>query len=257
MSGTSGNVIELYNGLVKHTIRGGHEWFRFADHDVRTDEATVEIYDEIGYFGIVAADFTAALSALPKSTRTINLRINSPGGSVFEGLAIANRLREHKATVNVTVDGVAASIASVIAMAGDTVTMARGSQMMIHNPSGLVLGGSAEMRKMADVLDQLARDSIADAYRAKAGGTANEWLARMAEESWYGPAKALAVGLADAADVGGDGGDEPTDRKTFDLTAYGFRYPGREAAPDPLAADMKRRSQATVARVRDLRKERK
>jgi ATP-dependent protease ClpP protease subunit len=120
---------------------------------------------------------------------------------VFAGLTIANRLREHKATVNVTVDGVAASIASVIAMAGDTVTMARGSQMMIHNPRAWSWAGPADMRKMADVLDQLARDSIADAYRAKAGGEVADWLDRMAAETWYGPAEAVAVGLADVADA--------------------------------------------------------
>lgn len=242
--------------LAEFKVRGGHEWFRFANHDVRTDEATVEIYDEVGMWGITAADFTAALDALPKSTKTINLRINSGGGSVFGGLTIANRLRDHKATVNVTVDGVAASIASVIAMSGDTVTMARGSQMMIHNPSGVVMGQSADMRKMADVLDHLAVTSIADAYLSKAGGTADEWLARMAEESWYGPAEAVALRLADVADTG-ESEDEPAARITHDLTAYGWKHAGREHAPDPLAQDRARRSRAIVARVRDLRKERK
>jgi ATP-dependent protease ClpP protease subunit len=245
----------LVGELAEFKVRGGHDWFRL-DHDVRTDEAVVEIYDEIGMWGVTAADFTAALDALPKSTKTINLRINSPGGGVFAGLTIANRLRAHKATVNVTVDGVAASIASVIAMAGDHVTMARGSQMMIHNPSGVVLGGAADMRKMADVLDQLARDSIADAYRAKAGGEIADWLDRMAAESWYGPAEAVAVGLADIADAD-PATDEPAARAVFDLTAYGFSHPGRDAAPDPAAADRARRSRAAVARVRGLREESK
>jgi ATP-dependent protease ClpP protease subunit len=246
----------LVGELAEFKVRGGLDWFRFSDHDVRTDEAVVEIYDEIGMWGVTAADFTAALDALPKSTKTINLRINSPGGGVFAGLTIANRLRAHKATVNVTVDGVAASIASVIAMAGDHVTMARGSQMMIHNPSGVVLGGAADMRKMADVLDQLARDSIADAYRAKAGGDIADWLDRMATESWYGPAEAVAVGLADIADAD-PATDEPAARAVFDLTAYGFSHPGRDAAPDPAAADRARRSRAAVARVRGLREESK
>jgi len=246
----------LVGELAEFKVRGGHDWFRFSDHDVRTDEATVEIYDEIGMWGVTAADFTQALDALPKSTKVINLRLNSPGGGVFAGLAIANRLRAHPATVNVTVDGVAASIASVIAMAGDQVTMARGSQMMIHNPSGVVLGGAADMRKMADVLDQLARDSIADSYRAKAGGTTDEWLARMSEETWYGPAEAVAHGLADVADTGTDEDAEDEDvaaRGPFELPAYGFRFPGRDAAPDPVAQDRLRRSRAAVARVRDLR----
>lgn len=251
----SDDVIELFNGLSEVKVRGGHEWFRFANHDVRTDEADVEIYDEIGAWGITAADFTAALAALPKSTKVINLRINSPGGGVFAGLTIANRLREHKATVKVTVDGVAASIASVIAMSGDTVTMGRGSQMMIHNPSGLVMGTADDMDKMAAVLRGLARTSIADAYMKRAGGDEQAWLDRMAAETWYSADEAVAAGLADA--TVDPPADEPAGRKAFDLTAYGFRHPGREAAPDPAAQDRARRSRAIVARVRDLRKERK
>jgi ATP-dependent protease ClpP protease subunit len=251
------DLIELY-GLSEIKVRGGHEWFRFSDHDVRTDAADVEIYDEIGAWGITAADFTAALAALPKSTKTINLRINSPGGGVFAGLAIANRLRDHPATVNVVVDGVAASIASVIAMAGDTVTMNRGSQMMIHNPSGICMGDADDMDQMAATLRNLARTSIADAYVKRAGGEPQDWLDRMAAETWYSADEAVAVGLANAA-----ADDAPTEEAVaasspaFDITAYGFRHSGRDAAPDPLAVDRHKRSQAIVARVRDLRKERK
>lgn len=251
----SGDVIELFNELSEIKVRGGHEWFRFSAHDVRTDSADVEIYDEIGAWGVTAADFTAALAALPKSTKVINLRINSPGGGVFAGLAIANRLREHSATVNVTVDGVAASIASVIAMSGDTVTMGRGSQMMIHDPSGLVMGNAADMRQMADVLDKLARTSIADAYMKKAGGDEATWLDRMSAETWYSAEEAVAAGLADA--TVDPPADEAENVAAFDLTAYGFSHPGRDAAPDPAAADRARRSRAAVARVRGLREERK
>jgi len=256
----------LNGRLQAAAARAGGDWYRMAAHDVRTDEATVEIYDEIGFWGKNASDFAQDLAALPKSTNTINLRINSPGGSVFDGITIANRLREHKATVNVTVDGVAASIASVIAMAGDTVHMAQGAMMMIHNPSGIVMGGAADMREMADVLDKLATETIASAYRAKAGGADQEWLDRMAAESWYGPAEAVALGLADSADTGGGGGgdqdggnepDAPAARITHDLTAYGFSHAGRAAAPDPAAADRARRSRAAVARVRGLREESK
>jgi ATP-dependent protease ClpP protease subunit len=252
------DLIELY-GLSEIKIRGGHEWFRFSDHDVRTDAADVEIYDEIGNYGITAADFTAALAALPKSTKTINLRINSPGGGVFAGLAIANRLREHPATVNVTVDGVAASIASVIAMSGDTVTMGRGATMMIHNPSGVVMGNADDMDQMAATLRKLAKDSIADAYVKKAGGTAQEWLDRMAAETWYSADEAVTIGLANAAvdEAPAEEDAVAASSPAFDITAYGFRHAGREQAPDPLAADRHKRSQAIVARVRNLRKERK
>jgi ATP-dependent protease ClpP protease subunit len=250
------DVLELLGSLTKKKLRGGHEWFRFSNHDVRTDEVMVEIYDDIGHYGITAADFTAALAGLPKSTKTINLRINSGGGSVFEGLTIASRLREHKAQVNVTIDGVAASIASVIAMAGDQVTMARGSQLMIHNPSGLCLGEADEMDQMAALLRKLARDTIADAYMAKAGGTADDWLARMRAETWYSGPEAVTAGLADAAD-GDESDDEPEDRTTHDLTAYGFLHAGRGAAPDPAVTDRSIRSRAALARIQESRKGRK
>jgi ATP-dependent protease ClpP protease subunit len=237
-------MIELLNALGKVQVRGGHEWYRIADADAA--EALVEIYDEIGYFGITAGDFTRDLGSV--KAKTINLRINSPGGSVFDGLTIFNRLREHPATVNVTVDGVAASIASVIAMAGDSVTMGRGAQLMIHNPSGLVMGQSQDMREMADLLDKLARDSIADVYRAKAGGTAEKWLDLMATETWLSADEAVAHGLADT--VAGD--DKAKNQaKIHDLTAYGFRHAGRETAPDPAVLARHNRSNAVKARVRD------
>src|SRR3546814_8255536 len=99
----------------------------------------------------------------PLSTRTYTLvpyttlfrsHISSPGGDVFDGLAILNSLRQHKATVNVVVDGIAASAASFIAMAGDTVKMAPQSVMMIHDASGLVIGNSRDMQEMADLLEK-------------------------------------------------------------------------------------------------------
>lgn len=248
------DVLEVYNGLRKYEIKGGHDWFKISDHDDSAEEVTVSIYDEIGMWGVTAQDFVDALDSLPATTKTINLHLNSPGGGVFDGLTIANRLIQHPANVAVTVDGTAASIASVIAMAGDTVTMGRGSTMMIHNPSGLVLGQSADMRQMADLLDKLARDSIANAYQAKAGpknGSAEDWLDRMAAETWYSGAEAVAVGLAD-----GTTDDKPTTEnasRVHTLTAYGWKHAGRATAPDPLAEDRRNRSLAARARVRDLR----
>lgn len=160
------------------------------------DTAELFMLDEIGYFGITAADFTRELAAL--DVGTINLHISSPGGGVFDGVAIFNRLREHPAKVHVTVDGIAASIASVIAMAGDTVTMGRGAQLMIHCASGVVLGQAIDLRKMADILDKLDRDTIATAYADRAGGTVAHWLDLMAKEQWFSDHEAVAAGLADA-----------------------------------------------------------
>jgi ATP-dependent protease ClpP protease subunit len=160
-----------------------------------SDTAEIFVYDEIGYFGITAGDFTRELAAL--DAPRIALRINSPGGGVFDGHSIANALRRHPATVDVTVDGVAASIASVIAMAGDTVTMGRGTRLMIHDPSGLVVGQATDMRKLADTLDELGKD-IAGQYADRAGRTVQFWLDKMSAETWYGAQEAVDAGLADA-----------------------------------------------------------
>src|SRR3546814_252864 len=107
-------------------------WFEIKN--VAPDVAQVYIYDEIGLWGVTASDFAAELRGV--TANTIDLHISSPGGDVFDGLAILNSLRQHKATVNVVVDGIAASAASFIAMAGDTVKMAPQSVMMIHDASG-------------------------------------------------------------------------------------------------------------------------
>lgn len=227
--------------LRRLAARGGHDWWRIEAKD--SGEVEAWIYDEIGYWGTTADDFARAL---PKDAKTITLRLNSPGGSVFDGVAIYNALKSHQATVNVQVDGVAASIASVIAMAGDTVTMGRGTRMMIHNPSGLVLGQAKDMRETADLLDKLAQD-IGGFYAARAGGSLDQWLASMDAETWYSAAEAVDAGLADSV-----AGVEPSNSaKTFDLTAYGFRYADRSAAPDPGAVARKTRSDAVKARVRE------
>jgi ATP-dependent Clp endopeptidase proteolytic subunit ClpP len=224
--------------------RGPREWYRIEAKDKR---ATVHVYDSIGYWGTTAGDFAREVRAL--DVDTIDLRLNSPGGSVFDGVAIHNTLLDHPARVEVTVDGVAASIASVIAMAGDSVTMGRGTRMMIHNPSGGVIGQAKDMRDMADILDELAKD-MAGFYAGRAGGSVDQWLASMDVETWYSAQEAVDAGLADAV----LGTDNQTDQskasaKAFDLSAYGFRYADRDQAPDPGAVARKARSDAARARV--------
>jgi ATP-dependent protease ClpP protease subunit len=206
------------------------------------DEATVYLYDEISWFwGITADDFAREVAAL--DVGRINLRINSPGGDVFDGVAIYNLLRSHRAEVHVIVDGLAASIASVIAMAGDTITMGAGTQMMVHDPHGVAIGGAEDMRSFADLLDKTAGE-IAGFYTRKAGGTVAEWQAVMDAETWYTGPEAVAAGLADAAE--GTATDEAVaDYRRFDLRARGFRYSGRGASPVPSTVD---RSAALRAR---------
>jgi ATP-dependent Clp protease protease subunit len=128
----------------------------------------------------------------------INLYVNSPGGSVFEGVAIHNMLKRHKAKVNVHVDGLAASIASVIAMAGDTIHMPRNSMLMIHNAWTFTWGNSAELRKAADDLERINQSAI-QSYLQKAGSKLTEDKVKelMDAETWLSADEALQYGLCD------------------------------------------------------------
>ena len=130
--------------------------------------------------------------------KTINLHINSPGGSVFEGISIYNQLKQNKATVNVYVDGLAASIASVIAMSGDTIFMPENSMMMIHNPWTMTMGNAKELRKQADDLDRVGQQSV-KTYLAKADGKIDETNLKqlMDDETWLSADEAVGYGLAD------------------------------------------------------------
>jgi len=147
------------------------------------------------------------LKKIGDEAEQITVNINSLGGSAWDGIAIYNLLNDHKATVDVVITGMAASAASVIAMAGDTVTMRTGSQMMIHDASGICVGNAADMRKTGDALD-VCSDSIADIYAKHAGGTSAEWRTRMRDETWLTVKQAIGLGLADEEDT--DVQDETT-----------------------------------------------
>jgi ATP-dependent Clp protease, protease subunit len=155
----------------------------------------IAIYDEIGLWGISAADFIAEVKALGNVSQ-INLSINSPGGSVFDGLAIHNALKRHKATVNVTIDGVAASIASVIAMAGDDIAIPDNAFMMVHDPSGFAAGTSKDMRELAEALDKI-KTGLISAYAGKTGMDREEIADLMAAETWLTASEAVELGFAD------------------------------------------------------------
>lgn len=145
-----------------------------------------------------ATSFRDALKELGDVT-TINLSINSGGGSVFDGIAIYNMLKSHKATVNVYVEGLAASIASVIAMAGDTITMRSGSMMMVHMPWTLSQGNAEEMRKTADTLEKTG-DSIVDIYSERTGISSDEIRNIMNDETWLSAEEAVEQGWATKLD---------------------------------------------------------
>lgn len=144
--------------------------------------------------GVSARTFQKELSALG-NVDEISLHINSEGGSVFDGLAIYNLLKNHKARVVVDIDGWAASIASVIALAGDEIRIAGNGWMMIHNPSGATYGDSAEMRKTADLLDQI-KGSLVDTYVARTGNKSADVQGWMDDETWFDARTAVERGFA-------------------------------------------------------------
>ena len=157
--------------------------------------AEVAIYDEIGAYGVSAKGFLAELGALPDGT-PVDLRLNSPGGSVFDAVAIYNALKRHAGTVTVWIDGIAASAASYIAMAGDEIVMPENAFLMIHDPSGLAMGTAGDMRAMAEALDKIA-GSLVRGYATKSGKSNDEIAALMAAETWFDAADAVAAGFAD------------------------------------------------------------
>lgn len=157
--------------------------------------AEISIYEEIGIWGVTAGMFARDLKALG-DVSNITLRISSIGGNVFDGLAIYNMLKDHASTITVKVDGIAASIASVIAMAGDTIEMPANTMMMIHDPSGGVYGTAEDMREIAEVLEKV-KAGLVSAYVAKTGLDANEVADLMADETWLTAEEAVAKGFAD------------------------------------------------------------
>jgi ATP-dependent Clp protease protease subunit len=157
--------------------------------------AEVAIYDEIGAYGVSAKGFLAELGALPEGT-PVDLRLNSPGGSVFDAVAIHNALKRHAGPVTVWVDGIAASAASYIAMAGDEIVMPENAFLMIHDPAGLVMGTAEDMRAMAEALDKV-KGSLVSGYAAKSGRTTEEVSGLMSAETWFDASDAVAQGFAD------------------------------------------------------------
>lgn len=154
--------------------------------------------DEVHDGDISAISFRQILSNLG-SIKELNLHINSPGGDVFQGIAIYNMLKQCKAKINVYIDGLAASIASVIAMSGDTIFMPKNAMMMIHNPmAGMVYGNAQELRKQADDLDRITQSSITT-YLDKAGDKLDEDTLKklMDSETWLTADHALEYGLCD------------------------------------------------------------
>jgi ATP-dependent Clp protease protease subunit len=164
----------------------------------RADNAEIYLYGVIGgdWFGegVTAKQFADDLKALG-AVKKIDLRINSEGGSVFDGKAIYSLLNEHKAKIVTHVDGLAASAASFIAMAGDEINMAEGAFMMIHNAWMLAAGDAREFRKQADMLDTV-NGTLVDVYAARTGMDAKKIQTMMNDETWMTAQEAIKNGFA-------------------------------------------------------------
>lgn len=156
--------------------------------------AEISIFDEIGMWGVTAKDFIAELRQLDAAA--IELSINSPGGSVFDALAIYNALRQHAAEIHVTVMGVAASAASLVAMAGDRIVMPENTFMMVHNPIGIVFGNSEDMRDLADTLDKIGASLVAT-YVSRTGQSEEQIRTLLDAETWLSAAEAKELGFCD------------------------------------------------------------
>lgn len=187
-------------------------WFTITNSAAVDGPAIVAIYNEIGMYGTTAAEFMAEVQ---KITGPIEMHINSPGGDVFDGIAIYNQLKR-RGGVHVIVDGLAASAASFIAQAAapGKLEMAPHSQMMIHNGFAMAAGDAADMRKTADLLDQVTSE-IAGIYADRSGKPAQVFLEMMSKETWLTDRQAVEAGLADRISGSDDGQDS-----SWDLSVY-------------------------------------
>lgn len=184
-------------------------WFNFENKE--SDSPTIYIYDSIGKYNVAAKDFVNELNSI--KAKELTIRMHSPGGNVFDGMTIFNAIEEHPAVVKGQVDGMCASICSVIAMACDSLTMAKGSMMMIHNASGGCLGNAGEMRKTADVLDQI--DTIlVKTYQGKTGMPMKEIKKMMDEETWMNAETAKKHGFCDCV------GNQAAIKNSIDLSGF-------------------------------------
>lgn len=200
--------------------------------DATDGVATLRLYAPIDswgeFWGTSAAEFAQVLDSLPSETSEIRLHVNSPGGEVYEGLAILEQLRGYDARVVAVVEGIAASIASVIAAGADEVVMGRNSELMIHDAWGITIGDARDHQRTVDSLNRLS-DNLASVYAEKAGGELATWREAMLAETWFSAAEAVEAGLADSV---AEKAGTPSSKAAFDLSV--FSHQGRAQAPDPV-----------------------
>lgn len=192
------------------------KWYAFKPSD-KSGEVELSLYDEIGAYGVGAKEFIAELRQ--HKGEHIHLRINSPGGEIIDGTAIANALNRHEGGLTVHIDGLAASMASYIAMSGAPTYMAENALLMIHNPWTLAAGEADDLRKQADLLDTM-KATLVRGYQRKSGMDAGEISKLMDEETWLTALEATALGFVDAIEDGIPAAASASDlRRRFDKFA--------------------------------------
>ena len=212
--------------MLREGFDSPEKWYALSTRaSAGKSDAELLIYDVIGWWPNDAESLARELKALEADTITV--RINSPGGSVWDGFAIYNALRSHSAAVTTVVEGVAASAASLIALAGDKVVMRPASELMIHEAWTFTDGNADAMRKVADMLDGI-NTTLAGIYAEKAGTPEDMWREAMRAETWFTPNEALESGLVDAVEDGRVRTDV-SNRATLPI----FAYAGRSEAPAP------------------------
>jgi len=180
--------------------------------------ADVWITGDIGRFWDEGNDVETMRAQIGATTGPLTVHLNSGGGSAFDGIAMYNVLKSHPGGVHVHIEGLAASAASAIAMAGTTRTMHPGSQLMIHNAMSGAFGNAADLRAAADTLDQVS-DGLADIYAEATGIDRSTWRQAMDAETWYTPEQAVAAGLATGIARARTGADPDDDQDAPDTTA--------------------------------------
>lgn len=199
--------------------------------DAKPDTAEISIFDEIGGFGVSVSEFKDAFD-LVRDQKEIKLLLNSPGGSVTEGMALYNLLSGVRAKLVVEILGVAASIASIVALAGRELIMGEGSYFMIHNPWTITWGDADQLRKDAEVLDKM-RGELVNIYAARSGLSAKEIGQMMDDETWLTADEAKAKGFASSVKR-----ETRAAALSFDLARIGFQHAPRALVAPKGAKDI-------------------
>jgi len=176
-------------------MESNKSWYNIKAKSSAKEVADVYIFDEIGLWGITAQDFVNDIKEY--KNQDINLHINCIGGDVFDGMAIYNIIKKRTAKTVVYIEGIAASMGSVIALSGDEIIMSENSLLMIHNAWGGAVGEAEDVRKTADVLDKLSGE-IASIYTKRTNISLNEIKDMMDEETWLNADEALELGFIDS-----------------------------------------------------------